>query len=78
MIMVELKNIVHKNVISKDGELIGKVIAASQDSITVASHDRLGHVLYTYVIPKSRIKGYNNGSEILLNMHFIIIDKYRV
>jgi len=32
----------------------------------------------SYILPKSRTKeGYRNGSESVLNMHYIIIDKFR-
>jgi hypothetical protein len=75
---IKRENILHKNMISKDGDLIGSVTATSEDSIVVASRDESGHILHTYMILKSLVKGYHNGSELLLNMHFIIVDKFRV
>jgi hypothetical protein len=71
------ESILYKNVISKDDQLIGRVTATSKESITVAYH-REDRIECTYMIPKSRVKGYHNGSELLLNLHFIIVDRFKV
>ena len=78
MMIPESDSIIHKNVISKDGELVGPVTSISTDSIIVTSSYGQDNIQYTYVIPKSRVKGYNSESEVLLKIHYIILDKYRV
>ena len=53
---IKRENILHKNMISKDGELIGSGTATSEDSIVVASRDEAGHILHTYIILNSLVK----------------------
>lgn len=76
MMKTEVDNAIDKKIISKDGEIIGRVTSISEDSIIVASDEQHGNCSCTYVIPKSRVKICNN-TELMLNMHFVLVDKFK-
>ena len=76
MMLLEWEKAIDKKLISKDGELIGRVTAILEDYIIVTSGE--GGNLGTYMIPKSRVKVSRSKSELMLNMHFLLVDKFKV
>jgi hypothetical protein len=76
MMKTEVDNAIDKKIISKDGKVIGRVTSISEDSIIVGSDEQQGNYSCTYVIPKSRVK-ICNKTELMLNMHFVLVDKFK-
>ncbi|HJT47753.1 MAG TPA: hypothetical protein VJ729_06185 [Nitrososphaeraceae archaeon] len=73
---IEIDKAIDKKIISKDGQTIGRITSVSKDSIIVASEGVQVDCPCTYIIPKSRVK-ICNGAELMLNMHFVLVDKFR-
>jgi hypothetical protein len=73
---IEIDKAIDKKIISKDGEIIGRITSISEDSIIVASDEQQGDRPCTYLIPKSRVK-ICNSTELMLNMHFVLVDKFK-
>ena len=72
----EVYNAIDKKIMSKDGKIIGRVTSISEDSVIVASDEQQGNCSCTYIIPKSRVK-ICNKTELMLNMHFVLADKFK-
>jgi hypothetical protein len=72
----EVYNAIDKKIISKDGKIIGRVTSISEDSVIVASDEQQANCPCTYIIPKSRVK-ICNKTELMLNMHFVLVDKFK-